>query len=83
MSTDLISALQESIEDLQDEVTRLRNTNRMLRGVNSKLRTQINIAHNNDEAFKAYCQVDITADVEAQRWITSPQPSQSDSHECQ
>jgi chaperonin cofactor prefoldin len=51
----LCDALEEANETLQAEVTRLRNSNRVLRTVNSHLRGQLTIAHNNDEVFKEFC----------------------------
>ena len=56
-------ALLESVDLLQEEVSRLRNNNRMLRTVISALRktntvlsTQVAFAAANDEAFKVMCQ---------------------------
>ena len=62
-SQGVVDALVESNEILQEEVSRLRNNNRMLRTVISAqrktatvLRDQVAIAAANDEAFKAMCQ---------------------------
>ena len=56
-------ALLESNNLLQEEVSRVRNNNRMLRAVisalrqtNSELRRSVEIAVANDDAFKAMCQ---------------------------
>ena len=61
-SQGVIDALVESNEFLQEEVSRLRNNNRMLRTVISAqrktatvLRDQVAIAAANDEAFKEMC----------------------------
>jgi uncharacterized protein YaaN involved in tellurite resistance len=61
-SQGVVDALVESNEFLQEEVSRLRNNNRMLRTVISAqrktatvLRDQIAIAAANDEAFKEMC----------------------------
>lgn len=62
MEEEVNEALIESNELLQEEVTRVRSCNRMLRRVisalrqtNAVLRTQVGIAVANDEAFKAMC----------------------------
>jgi len=62
-SQGVVDALAESNEFLQEEVSRLRNNNRMLRSVISAqrktatvLRDQVAIAAANDEAFKGICQ---------------------------
>jgi len=62
-SQGVVDALVESNEFLQEEVSRLRNNNRMLRTVISAqrktatvLRDQVAIAAANDEAFKEMCQ---------------------------
>jgi len=61
-SQGVVDALVESNEFLQEEVSRLRNNNRMLRTVISAqrktatvLRDQVAIAAANDEAFKEMC----------------------------
>jgi len=58
----IIAALLESNEILQTEVTNTRNTNRLLRRVNSALRSsitsmrqQIEAAMQNDDMFKRFC----------------------------
>ena len=63
-------ALIESNEFLQEENSRLRNSNRMLRavvsalrGVNTKLRASVEIAQQNDQIFKSFCQGDFDAPV--------------------
>jgi hypothetical protein len=60
----LIEALEESNELLQEELTRHRRANKILRIVNRSLRAQITIAHSNDEAFKEFALSEITADEE-------------------
>jgi hypothetical protein len=62
--TFLHSALIESNDILQEELTRYRRVNKILRIVNRRLRTQVTIAHANDEAFKNLCLSEITADME-------------------
>jgi hypothetical protein len=61
----LIEGLQESNDTLQDEVDRLKRSNKILRQVVRTLRTTVTslrrsqeIAINNDEEFKALCQND-------------------------
>lgn len=58
----VIEALKESNEILQGEIRQLRNSNRILRRVNSalrgaltSLRNQVAIAQDNDERFKELC----------------------------
>lgn len=51
-----VQALEEAVDLLQQENARLRNNNRILRVVNSALRGQLEIAHRNDEEFKAACE---------------------------
>lgn len=70
MEEEINAALLESNEFLQEEVSRLRNNNRMLRAVISAqrktadvLRGQVEIAVANDDAFKSMCQESVT-DVE-------------------
>lgn len=60
-------ALLESNSLLQEEVSRVRNNNRMLRAVisalrqtNTELRKSVEIAVANDDAFKAMCQGDVS-----------------------
>ncbi len=57
-----MSAVVESNEILQEEVNRLRNNNRILRSVIralratvTTLRTQVELAKENDDVFKAFC----------------------------
>lgn len=61
-SKDVIQSLIESNDMLQDEVGRLRNSNRILRTVHRALREQVRslqrqmeLAHFNDEVFKSFC----------------------------
>lgn len=57
-----IASLTEANDMLQEEVTRLRNSNRILRTVhralraaNESLRAQVELAKFNDDTFKAFC----------------------------
>ncbi len=66
----VISSLMESVESLREELQQLRNSNRILRRVhsalrsaNSSLRKQIEIAQQNDELFKQYCNGEFDAKV--------------------
>jgi hypothetical protein len=65
-----IQALIESNDILQDEVTRLRQSNKILRTVHSRLRAtlnslraQVELARFNDETFKAFCEGEFDAPV--------------------
>jgi hypothetical protein len=58
-----LQALVESNDMLQEELNRVRNTNRVLRTVVRQLRTslttlreQVAVAAQNDETFKAFCE---------------------------
>ena len=51
-----VQALEEAVELLQKENNRLRNNNRILRIVNSGLRSKLEIAQKNDEEFQSLCQ---------------------------
>jgi hypothetical protein len=69
-----IAALIESNDILQEEVSRLRNSNRILRTVhralraaNESLRAQVELAEFNDNTFKSFCQGDFD--------VTVPNPS--------
>lgn len=58
---ELSDALQESNELLQEEVTRLRNRNRVLMAVKSQLRRKIeDIIKEKDSLFLSMCQDDLT-----------------------
>ena len=66
-----ISALVEANEDLQEEVSRLRNSNRVLRTVhsalraaNESLRSQLELARFSDETFKRFCAGEFDAAVD-------------------
>jgi hypothetical protein len=54
-----VDALEEALEDVIEDNTRLRNNVRILRTVNSGLRSKLAIAHKNDEAFVSACQEDV------------------------
>lgn len=54
-----VAALEEAVELLEQDNARLRQSNRILRIVNSGLRSKMEIAHRNDEEFKSACQEDI------------------------
>ncbi len=65
-----IESLVEANEILQEEVTRLRNSNRILRTVhsalraaNESLRAQVELAKFSDETFKRFCQGKFDAPV--------------------
>ena len=60
---DLIRALTESNELLQEENGRYRRSNALLRRINSDLRKLKNIQAQNDEEFRTMCQIDFVADV--------------------
>jgi hypothetical protein len=66
----LIESLVEANETLQEEVTHLRDTNRLLRNVNGaqrraleSQRRQLELAAFNDNMFKEFCAVEIGATV--------------------
>jgi hypothetical protein len=61
----VIQGLEEALEDVIDDNLRLKNTNRILRAVNSGLRSKLAIAHKNDEAFVSACQWDDEIDAHA------------------
>ena len=54
-----VQALEEAVELLQEENNRLRNNNRILRIVNSGLRSKLEIAKKNDEEFQSLCQSEV------------------------
>jgi hypothetical protein len=56
----LIASLQEANEMLGEDNARYRRSNALLRRINSDLRRMQAIQHENDEAFKAMCQNDIS-----------------------
>jgi FtsZ-binding cell division protein ZapB len=67
-----LDSLIESNNILQDEVTKLRNSNRILRTVhralraaNDSLRRQVEQAQFNDETFKQFCNGEFDAAVVA------------------
>ena len=60
---DLIRALTESNELLQEENGRYRRSNALLRRINGDLRKLKNIQAQNDEEFRTMCQIDFVADV--------------------
>jgi hypothetical protein len=57
-----VQALEEAVELLQEENNRLRNNNRILRIVNSGLRSKLEIAQKNDEEFQSLCQYEFEAE---------------------
>jgi FtsZ-binding cell division protein ZapB len=66
----VVSALKEGNDILQEEVTRLRETNstlrvvnRTLRRTNESLRNQVAAAAENDETFKRYCNGEFDVEV--------------------
>jgi hypothetical protein len=65
-----LDAVVESNEILQEEVSRLRNSNRIcraviraLRATNESLRAQVELAKFNDDTFKSFCQGDFGVPV--------------------
>jgi hypothetical protein len=61
----VVQALEEALELLQEENARLRNNNRILRIVNSGLRSKLETAQKNDEEFKSLCQLEPEPEVES------------------
>jgi FtsZ-binding cell division protein ZapB len=66
----IIAGLMESNDILQQEVSKVRNQNRILRTVvrslrtaNDSLRRTAEVAQQNDELFKSFCQGDFDATV--------------------
>jgi len=66
----VIASLIESNDNLREELAQLRNNNRILRRVhsalraaNTSLRSQMELAQQNDELFKQYCNGDFDAKV--------------------
>ena len=62
MDDSLVEALEETIELMQEEISRYRDTNRRLRKVIRTLRRQVSIAAANDERFKELCESTDVAD---------------------
>lgn len=73
----LIESLEEAVELLQDEITRVRKTNKVLRIVNGGLRRRLAFAAQNDQAFKDFCATDITTDADDEGGLPDSTPSQS------
>ena len=66
----IIASLMESNDLLRNEILQVRNNNRILRRVhsalrsaNQSLRNQIDVAQQNDELFKKFCNGDFDAKV--------------------
>lgn len=66
----VIASLMESVECLREEISQIRNNNRILRRVhsalrsaNASLRAQVELAAQNDELFKQFCNGDFDAEV--------------------
>ncbi len=66
----LIAALEESVEGLRAELAQTKNNNRILRRVHSALRSanaslqaRVDMAQQNDELFKKFCNGDFDAKV--------------------
>lgn len=55
MSDFYAESLLEAIELLQEDNSRYRRSNVLLRKINSQLRHLLNRAHENDENFKSFC----------------------------
>ena len=61
-----VASLLEAIEYLQEDLSRHRRSNKLLRIINSSLRQRLDIAHQNDEEFKKFCNSDIVViDIES------------------
>lgn len=65
-----VQVLGEANDSLSEQISQLKNTNRILRTINSALRTkltslmeQLELAKQNDEMFKAFCNIEIGASV--------------------
>jgi hypothetical protein len=63
-SGEYVSSLEEAIELLQEELSRYRRTNKLLRTINGSLRRSLAIAHENDESFKSFCQEGIETNID-------------------
>ena len=66
----IIASLMESVDCLREEIGLLRNNNRILRRVhsalrsaNASLRQQLDLAVQNDELFKRFCNGEFDAEV--------------------
>lgn len=66
----VIASLLESVENLREELSQVRNNNRILRRVhsalrsaNTSLRNQVELAEQNDALFKQFCNGDFDAKV--------------------
>lgn len=75
-----IESLLEANNILQDEVTRLRNSNRLLRDVNrairrsnTSLQNQVELAKANDELFKKFCAGDFDAPGQFDAAVIAPE----------
>jgi cell division septum initiation protein DivIVA len=78
-----LDAVVEANEMLQDEVNRLRNTNRVLRTVVRQLRSalttlreQVAVAVQNDETFRSFCagEFDVKSTRSGEVGLTEPDP---------
>lgn len=66
----LIASLLESVDCLREEVARVRNSNRILRRVhaalrsaNAALKASVDMAQQNDELFRRFCEGEFDAKV--------------------
>jgi hypothetical protein len=66
----VITSLLESVENLREEIQQVRINNRILRRVhsalrsaNTALRNKVELAQQNDELFKQFCNGDFDAEV--------------------
>lgn len=79
----IIASLMESNDCLREEVALVRNNNRILRRVhsalrsaNASLRQQLELAAQNDELFKKFCNGDFDAKVTTPGAGGLPEPEQ-------
>jgi len=77
----LIASLLESIENLREEIAQVRTNNRILRRVHSALRSanmalrnKVELAQQNDELFKQFCNGDFDAKVTSSEDGGLPEP---------
>lgn len=77
----IIASLLESIENLREEIQQVRTNNRILRRVhsalrsaNAALRNKVELAQQNDELFKQFCNGDFDAKVTSPEDGGLPEP---------
>ena len=73
--------LVDLIETLNEQIARTRRSNVICRTVIRSLRTQLNIAHMNDELMKELCapdlRIELEEDVDSQDGLSETAPSQT------